>query len=195
MASNFRVNQLTLIQLLALQAGAFQTNVEKTQEIVAKQLQTKALVISSKEYIERSKGAQSIVASTPILNANNQRKRPAEEASPIITSPPNLRDRQCLRAQIQANIEDDDDFFDDYNESEEEKESTEVIENEEVLIEVQNLIAKMREENYRLFDYHAVNLSENDLTDPVNKIFSNDDKERMRKIWKEVCVFCISSSH
>ncbi|CAG8535130.1 16099_t:CDS:2, partial [Funneliformis mosseae] len=123
---------------------------------------TKALVISSEEYIKRSKGAQSIVASTPILNADNQRKRPAEEASPIITSPPNLRDRQYPRAQILANIGDDD-FFDDYNESEKEEESTEVIENEEV-----------------------VNLSENDLTDPVNKIFSNDDKEKMRKIWKEM---------
>ncbi|GBB87502.1 hypothetical protein RclHR1_00140006 [Rhizophagus clarus] len=43
--------------------------------------------ISSKEYIERSKRARSIVASTPILNADNQRKRPTEEASPILLEP------------------------------------------------------------------------------------------------------------
>ncbi|CAI2190949.1 2581_t:CDS:10, partial [Funneliformis geosporum] len=201
---------INLIQLLALQqrkysvlrtkSSGFQEIYDEFEEVVeeefttilqshgklqARKLQTKALVISSEEYIERSKGAQSIVASTPILNADNQRKRPAEDAFPIITSPPNLRDRQCPRAQILVNIEDDD-FFDDYNESEEEEESTEVIENEEVPTEVQNLIAKMREENYRLFDYQVVNLSENDLTDPVNKIFSNDDKEKMRKIWKEM---------
>ncbi|GES77257.1 hypothetical protein RCL_jg12109.t1 [Rhizophagus clarus] len=46
-----------------------------------------ALAISSKEYIERSKRARSIVASTPILNADNQRKRPTEEASPILLEP------------------------------------------------------------------------------------------------------------
>ncbi|PKY33169.1 hypothetical protein RhiirB3_532365 [Rhizophagus irregularis] len=64
----------------------------RSMEIVAKQLQTEALVISSEEYIERSQGARSIVASAPILNI--QRKRPAEDASPVVTSPPNLRDRE-----------------------------------------------------------------------------------------------------
>ncbi|RIA97624.1 hypothetical protein C1645_871261 [Glomus cerebriforme] len=53
------------------------------------------------EYIERSQGARSIVASAPILN-DIQRKRPAEDASPVITSPLNLRDREQTPEEYDA---------------------------------------------------------------------------------------------
>ena len=57
---------------------------------------------------------------------NIQRKRPAEEVSSI-TIPPNLRGCTRPRAQIQSNLEDDNDYIES---EKEEEESTEVIESE-----------------------------------------------------------------
>ena len=62
-------------------------------------------------------------------------------------------------------------------------------------IKVQNFIIKMKDKNHRLFEYHIVNLSEKDLKDTVNKVFSNGDKKRMRELWKKVYIFCIYSLH
>ncbi|RIA84923.1 hypothetical protein C1645_831544 [Glomus cerebriforme] len=54
-------------------------------------LPNNALVITSEEYIEHLQGARSIIACGPLLNADIQRKRPAEKASSTITPPLNLR--------------------------------------------------------------------------------------------------------
>jgi len=88
----------------------------------------------------------------------------------VHTSPPH----DSLRVQSDS-LEDDDDYLDslcDYN----------------VPTEIQHLIAKMGDTNYRLFEYRIVNLSEKNLVDPVNKVFSGDDKKRMRRLWEEVCI-------
>ncbi|RGB31898.1 hypothetical protein C1646_763575 [Rhizophagus diaphanus] len=72
LASNVRMNQLTdsttcptIEEVWCLDGkifSVFQENLEKKQIIVAKQLQTEALVISSEEYIERSQEVRFIVA-------------------------------------------------------------------------------------------------------------------------------------
>ncbi|CAG8676842.1 3726_t:CDS:2 [Cetraspora pellucida] len=76
------------------------------------------------------------------------------------------------QAQIQFNSEDNDLHYQ--------------YENENASTEVQDLITKMENVNYRLFEYHIVNLSEKSLVDPINKVFSDDDKKRMRKFWEEM---------
>ncbi|CAG8669455.1 2132_t:CDS:2, partial [Acaulospora colombiana] len=87
------------------------------------------------------------------------------------------------QAQIQFNNEDNDLHDQDRNENA----STEVQdENENASIEVQDLITKMENVDHRLFEYRIVNLSEKSLIDPVNKVFSDDDKKRMRKFWEEM---------
>ncbi|CAG8690844.1 3788_t:CDS:2, partial [Ambispora leptoticha] len=58
--------------------------------------------------------------------------------------------------------------------------------NENASAEVQDLIAKMENVDHHLFEYRIVNLSEKSLVDPVNKVFSDDDKKRMRKFWEEM---------
>ncbi|CAB4473954.1 unnamed protein product [Rhizophagus irregularis] len=52
--------------------------------------------------------------------------------------------------------------------------------------EIQSLITKIEHTNHRLFEYHIINLSEKNLANPVNKIFSNDEKNRMREYWIEM---------
>ncbi|CAG8496574.1 2731_t:CDS:10 [Cetraspora pellucida] len=58
--------------------------------------------------------------------------------------------------------------------------------NENPSVEVQHLISKMENVKYRLFEYSIVNLSEKNLVDPVNNVFSDDDKKRMRKFWEDM---------
>ncbi|CAG8492978.1 24651_t:CDS:2 [Gigaspora margarita] len=58
--------------------------------------------------------------------------------------------------------------------------------NENPSIEVQHLISKMENVKHRLFEYSIVNLSEKNLVDPVNIVFSDDDKKRMRKFWQDM---------
>ncbi|CAG8790238.1 20550_t:CDS:10, partial [Dentiscutata erythropus] len=48
------------------------------------------------------------------------------------------------------------------------------------------LSQKMANVNHRLFEYTIVNLSEKNLVDPVNNVFSDDDKKRMRKFWEDM---------
>ncbi|CAG8627455.1 6876_t:CDS:2, partial [Paraglomus occultum] len=55
---------------------------------------------------------------------------------------------------------------------------------DDVSAEVQQFIAKMKRVKHRLFNYHIVNLSERNQMDPVNKIFTDDEKKMMRKFWK-----------
>ncbi|CAG8579514.1 1120_t:CDS:10 [Ambispora gerdemannii] len=102
------------------------------------------------------------------------KKRSADEAYPLIP-PPNLRDRTPPphQAQVQLNSENDDDLHDQD-------------ENENASTEVQELIAKMEDVDHRLFEYRIVNLSEKSLVDPINKLFSDDDKKRMRNFWEEM---------
>ncbi|CAG8748910.1 1489_t:CDS:2, partial [Ambispora leptoticha] len=76
------------------------------------------------------------------------------------------------QAQIQFNSEDNDLHYQ--------------YENENASAEVQDLIAKMENVDHRLFEYRIVNLSEKSLVDPINKVFSDDDKKRMRKFWEEM---------
>ncbi|CAG8583690.1 13209_t:CDS:2, partial [Funneliformis caledonium] len=52
-----------------------------------------------------------------------------------------------------------------------------------------NFIARMGGVNYRLFDYRVVNLSEKNLVDLVNKVFSNDDKKKNEKIMGKNVIF------
>ncbi|CAG8678895.1 6909_t:CDS:10, partial [Cetraspora pellucida] len=77
--------------------------------------------------------------------------------------------------QVQSgSLEDDSDCFDGLSV------------NENSSVEVQHLISKMANVNHRLFEYSIVNLSEKNLVDPVNNVFSDDDKKRMRKFWKDI---------
>ncbi|CAG8669906.1 16219_t:CDS:2 [Acaulospora morrowiae] len=114
----------------------------------------------------------------PVDNTNGKnadgKKRSADEAFPLIP-PPNLRDRTPPphQAQVQLNSENDDDLHDQD-------------ENENASTEVQELIAKMEDVDHRLFEYRIVNLSEKSLVDPINKLFSDDDKKRMRNFWEEM---------
>ncbi|CAG8527048.1 6170_t:CDS:10 [Paraglomus brasilianum] len=55
---------------------------------------------------------------------------------------------------------------------------------DDVSAEVQQFIAKMKRVKHRLFDYHIVNLSEQNQMDPVNKTFTDDEKKTMRKFWE-----------
>ncbi|CAG8651992.1 16766_t:CDS:2, partial [Dentiscutata heterogama] len=77
--------------------------------------------------------------------------------------------------QVQSgSLEDDSDCFDGLSV------------NENSSVEVQHLISKMANVNHRLFEYSIVNLSEKNLVDPVNNVFSDDDKKRMRKFWEDM---------
>ncbi|RHZ82796.1 hypothetical protein Glove_103g224 [Diversispora epigaea] len=99
------------------------------------------------------------------LTEHLSRKQPAEEA-PVIT--PTSGD--LFQPDI-TNTEDDN-CFNDCDES------------DNVSTEVQRFITKMKEmkgEKHRLFEYHIVNLSEKILEDPVNKVFSNEDKKKNAK--------------
>lgn len=71
-------------------------------------------------------------------------------------------------------VNDDDEFFESDDEM------------EDVSTEVQVFIAKMRGISHRLFDYRIVNLSERDQTDPVNKVFTDDERKAMRNFWNNV---------
>ncbi|RIA83685.1 hypothetical protein C1645_449518 [Glomus cerebriforme] len=42
----------------------------------------------------------------------------------------------------------------------------------------------MKSVKHRLFDYHVVNLSERNQMDPVNKIFTDDERKMMRNFWE-----------
>lgn len=76
--------------------------------------------------------------------------------------------------QVQSgSLEDDSDCFDDLSV------------NENPSTEVQHLISKMPNVKDHLFKYSIVNLSEKNLIDPVNNVFSDDDKKRMRKFWED----------
>ncbi|CAJ0632727.1 5411_t:CDS:2 [Entrophospora sp. SA101] len=54
----------------------------------------------------------------------------------------------------------------------------------DVSAEVQQFIAKMKRVEHRLFDYHIINLSERNQMDPVNKIFTDNEKKMMRQFWE-----------
>ncbi|CAG8556899.1 8234_t:CDS:2 [Acaulospora morrowiae] len=73
---------------------------------------------------------------------------------------------------LQAQSESDDDYFDSLCEN-------------DVPSEIQNLIIKMADVNHRLFEYRIVNLAEKNLVDPVNKVFSDYDKKKLRRLWEE----------
>ncbi|CAG8487330.1 581_t:CDS:10 [Funneliformis mosseae] len=108
----------------------------------------------------------------------------------------NLKKKLKITAEDFQSNSNDTDFFDDLyidNENKEaptEKSSTDIqyppIESEEEMEEIQYLITKMENMNHRLFEYHIVNLSKKNLTNPVNKVFSIDDKEKMKKYWEEI---------
>ncbi|CAJ0823404.1 4909_t:CDS:2 [Entrophospora sp. SA101] len=103
------------------------------------------------------------------MKGNNQ-PRKSLASSPLLptcTSSPRPHD-VFQPAQVQFNNEDVD-FFDDHDENE--NEST----------EIQHFIVKIRNVNHHLFDYCIVNLSGKNLTDPVNKVFLNDDKKEGEK--------------
>ncbi|CAJ0823048.1 1394_t:CDS:2 [Entrophospora sp. SA101] len=71
---------------------------------------------------------------------------------------------------MQSNSKDDNLFLDD--------------EINDVSAEVQQFIAKMKRVEHRLFDYHIINLSERNQMDPVNKIFTDNEKKMMRQFWE-----------
>nr|CAG8707163.1 11213_t:CDS:2 [Entrophospora candida] len=71
---------------------------------------------------------------------------------------------------MQSNSKDDDLFLDD--------------EINDVSAEVQQFIAKMKRVEHRLFDYHIINLSERNQMDPVNKIFTDNERKIMRQFWE-----------
>lgn len=109
------------------------------------------------------------------------------EASPATTNPsrvvtlpfPNTTSdtpssHDSLQAQSEL-FESDDDYLDSLFDN-------------DVPAEIQDFIIKMGDVDYRLFEYRIVNLSETNLVDPVNKVFSDDDKKRMRRLWEEVCI-------
>ncbi|GES97734.1 hypothetical protein RCL_jg3511.t1 [Rhizophagus clarus] len=101
----------------------------------------------------------------------HERKQLAEVTSSTIIlvddyTPPS---RPPLQDSQSAQTYDDNDFFDD-----------DEIEDESV--EVKHLIEKMRNVNYRLFEYRIINLSEKNLVDPINNTFSDNDKKKNEKI-------------
>ncbi|CAH1766672.1 15591_t:CDS:2, partial [Entrophospora sp. SA101] len=67
---------------------------------------------------------------------------------------------------MQSNSKDDDLFLDD--------------EINDVSAEVQQFIVKMKRVEHCLFDYHIINLSERNQMDPVNKIFTDDERIQMQ---------------
>ncbi|CAG8800985.1 4977_t:CDS:2, partial [Dentiscutata erythropus] len=56
-----------------------------------------------------------------------------------------------------------------------------------VSTEIKNLIMKMKnvKNDNRLFEYRIANLSEKNQADPINQVFTNNDKKFMKALWKE----------
>ncbi|CAG8788328.1 23699_t:CDS:2 [Gigaspora margarita] len=55
--------------------------------------------------------------------------------------------------------------------------------------EIRKIIEKIKGIKYRLFDYRIINLSERNVTNPVNKL-SKSEKRILKDIWTRYCIVC-----
>lgn len=106
-----------------------------------------------------------------LFNDSSESVNDLESNSESNTSPCEVAREKLYGNKRPIGVSDYDEFFESDDEI------------EDVSTEVQVYIAKMRGINHRLFDYRIVNLSERDQTDPVNKVFTDDERKEMRNFW------------
>ncbi|CAB4446467.1 unnamed protein product [Rhizophagus irregularis] len=127
--------------------------------------------VSTNQYENPSRKQQPCQSLSSLFNDSSESVNDLESNSESNTSPCEVAREKLYGNKRPIGVSDYDEFFESDDEI------------EDVSTEVQVYIAKMRGINHRLFDYRIVNLSERDQTDPVNKVFTDDERKEMRNFW------------